>query len=78
MKNRYSALTLQYESTTTLLSANSRYEYVVLACKEIAAKVIYLKPKQKKYMKCVKTVHLQEAARLKDNQLTNLSKYYKC
>ena len=35
-------------SSTKLLSANSRYEHFVLACKEIASKDIPLKPKQDK------------------------------
>ena len=43
VKNRYSALTLQDESTTTILSAKSKYENCVLACKEIAGKVIPFK-----------------------------------
>ena len=68
MKNRYSALTLQDESTTTLLSTNSRYENCVLACTEIAGKVIPLKPKQKKrnpwetHEVCEKAASLQQAA----------------
>ena len=48
VENRYSALTLQDESKITLLSANSRYENVALACKEISGKVIPLKTIQKK------------------------------
>ena len=76
MKNRYSALTLQDESTMTLLSANSRYEHFVLACKEIAGKVIPLKSKQKKrnpwetHEVCENRTSIQQTARLKDNQPT--------
>ena len=75
-ENRYSALTLQDESTTTLLSANSRYANLVLACKEISGKVIPLKHKQKKrnpletHEVCENRASLQQDAQLKDNQPT--------
>ena len=77
MNNRYSALSLQDESSITLLSANSRYENIVLSCNKIASKMIPLKPKQNKsnpwetHEVCENSEFIQQAARLKDNQPTN-------
>ena len=62
------------QDTRPILSANSRYENFVLACKEIAGKVIPLKPEQKKrnpwerHEVCENRTSLQQTARLKDNQ----------
>ena len=71
VKNRYSALTHQDQSTTTLLPTNSRKFFI--SVQRNAGKLISLKPNQKKhnnwemhevYENCAS---IQQAARLKDN-----------
>ena len=73
MKNRFSTL---QEVDITALSANTRYNNVVKACKEAATNVIPLKPKLKKRLPwetlyiCQKREILHQTAELKNSDPT--------